>query len=51
MKMWLFNKLYKDLGFKYSNESRPGYWYVINGIRSHRFSWRKQKLVDMGHAE
>lgn len=41
--------LYKNLGFNYIHESKPGYWYVINGIREHRFNWRKQKLVEMGH--
>lgn len=41
--------LYKKLGFEYKSESNPGYWYVINGIREHRFNWRKQKLVEMGY--
>lgn len=41
--------LYRNLGFNYIHESDPGYWYVINGIREHRFNWRKQKLVEMGY--
>jgi hypothetical protein len=41
--------LYKSLGFSYIHESKPGYWYLINGIRHHRFNWRKQKLVSMGY--
>jgi hypothetical protein len=41
--------LYRNLGFNYIHESEPGYWYVINGIREHRFNWRKQKLVEMGY--
>lgn len=41
--------LYRNLGFTYIHESEPGYWYVINGIREHRFNWRKQKLVEMGY--
>jgi len=41
--------LYNKLGFKYSHTSNPGYWYVIDGIRSHRFNWRKQKLVKLGY--
>ena len=41
--------LYKELGFKYSHTSKPGYWYVINGIREHRFNWRKQKLIKLGY--
>ena len=41
--------LYEKLGFEYVHTSNPGYWYVINGIRQHRFNWRKQKLVKMGY--
>jgi hypothetical protein len=41
--------LYNDLGFKFSGVSNPGYWYVINGVRNHRFNWRKSKLVKMGY--
>lgn len=41
--------LYEALGFEYSHTSKPGYWYVIDGIREHRFNWRKQKLVKMGY--
>ena len=41
--------LYKKLGFEYSHTSNPGYWYIINEIREHRFNWRKSKLVSMGY--
>lgn len=41
--------LYEKLGFNYSHTSKPGYWYVIDGIREHRFNWRKQKLVKLGY--
>jgi hypothetical protein len=41
--------LYDTLGFEYSHTSKPGYWYVIDGIREHRFNWRKQKLIKMGY--
>ncbi len=40
--------LYSKIGFEYSHTSKPGYWYVINGIRQHRFNFRKQKLVKDG---
>lgn len=40
--------LYEKLGFKYSHTSKPGYWYSINGIRYHRFNFRKDKLVKGG---
>jgi hypothetical protein len=41
--------LYQKLGFEYKHTSNPGYWYSIDSIREHRFNWRKQKLVKMGH--
>lgn len=41
-------ELYKKLGFDYSHTSNPGYWYSINGIRYHRFNFRKSKLVERG---
>jgi hypothetical protein len=41
-------RLYEKLGFTYMHTSNPGYWYVVDGIRSHRFNWRKQKLVQLG---
>lgn len=41
--------LYSLIGFKYSHTSKPGYWYVIDGNRQHRFNWRKQKLVKIGY--
>jgi hypothetical protein len=41
--------LYKSLGFENRSDSKPGYYYVINGIREHRFNWRKQRLIKMGY--
>jgi hypothetical protein len=41
--------LYEKLGFEYKWTSNPGYWYVVNNIRSHRFNWRKSKLVKEGY--
>ncbi len=40
--------LYEKLGFNMDSISRPGYWYVIDGVREHRFNWRKSKLVKLG---
>lgn len=40
--------LYETLGFDYSGTSRPGYWYAVNGIRKHRFNYRKHLLVKKG---
>jgi len=46
----LFNgELYEKLGFKYIHKSQVNYWYVIENKRYHRFSYRKNVLVDQGH--
>lgn len=45
----LFNgNMYKNLGFERISQSKPNYWYVINGIRYHRFNFRKSVLVKEG---
>lgn len=40
--------LYKILGFKFASNSIPNYYYIINGIRYHRFNFRKDKLIKEG---
>lgn len=40
--------MYEKLGFSYTHTSDPGYWYVVNGKREHRFNWRKDKLRKLG---
>lgn len=40
--------LYKTLGFEYSNRSAINYWWVVKGIRKHRFNYNKKKLVKQG---
>lgn len=40
--------MYQGLGFKLSHDSDPNYYYVINGLRVHRFNFRKDKLVKEG---
>jgi hypothetical protein len=45
----LFNgNMYKNLGFEKISQSKPNYWYVINGIRYHRFNFRKSILIKEG---
>jgi hypothetical protein len=45
----LFNGgMYENLKFKRVSQSKPNYWYVINGIRYHRFNFRKSVLVKEG---
>jgi len=41
--------LYKNLGFEFIHESDPNYYYIINGIKQHRFNFRKDKLISEGY--
>lgn len=41
--------LYEKLGFKYERRSNVNYWWVVNGLRRHRFTYNKKKLVEKGH--
>lgn len=41
--------LYKLLGFEYSHRSLPNYYWVVDGVRKHRFNYNKKKLVQMGY--
>jgi len=43
------NNLYIKLGFEYVSTSRPNYWYVVDGVRRHRFNFRKDKLIAEGY--
>ena len=40
--------LYKKLNFDYIKETGVNYFWVKNSIRSHRFNFRKDKLVSQG---
>lgn len=42
-------EMYKLLGFKYEGYSKPSYFYVINGVRHHRYNFRKDLLVKEGY--
>jgi hypothetical protein len=41
--------LYEGLKFERSHLSPPNYWWVVDGIRRHRFNFNKKKLVKLGH--
>ena len=47
-KNWSNGKLYEKLGFIKINETIPNYWYIKDGIRKHRFNYRKDILVKDG---
>ena len=40
--------LYTKLGFQYKSQSKPNYWYINNGLRYHRFNFRKSILKKEG---
>lgn len=45
----LFNGgMYNQLGFIKKSQSKPNYWYIKNGLRYHRFNYRKSILVKEG---
>jgi len=45
----LFNGvLYEKLGFKKSSLSNPNYFWVVDGIRKHRFNYNKKSLIKDG---
>lgn len=41
--------MYERLGFKKVSISKPNYWYVINDVRKHRFTFRKSILTKEGY--
>jgi len=42
-------KLYETLGFELQGKTEPNYYYIIDDIRHHRFSYRKDVLVKEGY--
>jgi hypothetical protein len=42
-------KLYETLGFEFVSKTEPNYFYIVNKIRKHRFSFRKDVLIKEGY--
>ena len=42
---WSVGKLYKSIGFECIKETEPNYFYIVNGVRKNRFSFRKDELI------
>ena len=40
--------LYKQLGFNFMSKTPPNYYYIINGVKNHRFGFRKDVLIKEG---
>ena len=45
---WSNGNLYKELGFEFISKTSPNYYYVVDGVRKHRFNFRKDKLIKEG---
>ena len=45
---WSTDNLYRQLGFIELRPSKPNYWYIINGVREHRYKYRKSELIKQG---
>lgn len=43
-----FNSNYEKLGFKFIKITYPNYWYIVNGIRIHRYQFAKHILNKQG---
>jgi hypothetical protein len=43
-----YKNLYKDVGFTYISDTKPNYHYIVDGIRRHRYEYRKDRLVKNG---
>jgi hypothetical protein len=43
--------LYLKLGFENVSNTKPNYWWVVNGIRRHRFNFNKSVLVSKFKAD
>ena len=41
--------LYKKLGFVFIHETCPNYYYIIGDSKSHRFNFRKDRLIKLGY--
>lgn len=41
--------LYKSLGFEKVNVSDPNYFWVVDGVKRHRYNYSKRKLVNQGY--
>ena len=41
--------VYMGLGFNLVRRSDVNYWWVVRGVRKHRFNYNKKKLIKLGH--
>jgi hypothetical protein len=43
-KRWSVGNMYTILGFKLTTDNPPSYFYVVDGVRKHRWNYRKDNL-------
>ena len=43
--------MYKKLGFEFSHNTVPNFYWIVNDIRKHRFNFRKDKLIKEGYSK
>ena len=48
-KRWSQGDLYEKLGFNFTHDSKPNYWYIIGTNREYRYKYRKDVLVKEGY--
>jgi len=46
---WSEGNLYYKLGFNFTHNSNPNYWYIVGDMRKHRFNFRKSQLKDFNN--
>jgi hypothetical protein len=46
---WSTGGLYKTLGFEFSHNSKPNYFYVNGSVRESRLKYQKWRLVEAGY--
>jgi hypothetical protein len=46
---WGEGKVYEYAGFKLKEFSKPNYWYFVDNVRYHRYTFRKNELIKMGY--
>jgi transcription elongation factor Elf1 len=50
-KRWGNGNVYNSLGFEFNGDTSPGYWYIKNSNRIHRFALRKNSNDDQSLTE
>lgn len=46
---WSKGTVYEKMGFTFVDKTRPNYYYIVDGIRKHRYGYRKNILVKEGY--